>query len=130
MNPLFSALTFLQAQSTGADMYMTPIVFGLVIVIFYFLIIRPQNKKQKDLQNMLKAIKKGDKVVTIGGLRGVVERVDEDTVTLKVDEGSGTSLEFNKSAIANLVNPPVAKDDKKLSKKASKEIDAPVQEKP
>lgn len=119
MNALFSSLTFLEAAPAGGpgNGLMMPIVFGLIIVIFYFLIIRPQNKKQKDLEKMLKAIKKGDKVITIGGIRGLVERVGDDTVVLRVDEGSGTSIEFNKSAIANLQNPPApAKADKKDKK--------------
>jgi preprotein translocase subunit YajC len=97
----------------GNSLIMTGVTFGLVILIFYFLIIRPQNKKQKDTERMLKAIKKGDKVYTIGGLHGVVQSINEEkaTVTLKVDEGSSTTLEFNRSAIAGLVNPPVAKKD-------------------
>ncbi len=118
MNALFSSLTFLQAAGAPGDGLMMPIVFGLIIVIFYFLIIRPQNKKQKDLEKMLKAIKKGDKVITIGGIRGLVERVGDDTVVLRVDEGTGTSIEFNKSAIANLQNPPAPVKADKKDKKA------------
>lgn len=105
-------------QAAGADqgpgsMIQMGVVFGLVILIFYFLIIRPQNKKQKDAEKMLKAIKKGDKVYTIGGMHGVIQTVNEEkaTVTLKVDEGSATTLEFNRSAIAGLVNPPVPKKE-------------------
>ncbi len=105
-------------QAAGAEqgpgsMIQMGVVFGLVILIFYFLIIRPQNKKQKEAANMLKAIKKGDKVYTIGGLHGVIQSLNEEkaTVTLKVDEGSATTLEFNRTAIAGLVNPPVAKKD-------------------
>ncbi len=118
MNALFSSLTFLLAAGAPGDGLMMPIVFGLIIVIFYFLIIRPQNKKQKDLEKMLKAIKKGDKVITIGGIRGLVERVGDDTVVLRVDEGTGTSIEFNKSAIANLQNPPAPVKADKKDKKA------------
>ncbi|HTH13584.1 MAG TPA: preprotein translocase subunit YajC [Spirochaetia bacterium] len=132
MDALTSILTFLQAagaEQGGQSLIMTGVTFGLVILIFYFLIIRPQNKKQKDTEKMLSAIKKGDKVYTIGGLHGVVHSTNEEkaTVTLKVDEGSSTTLEFNKSAIAGLVNPPVAKkDDKKEKedKKAAKAADA------
>jgi len=73
---------------------------------------------------MLQAIKKGDKVYTVGGLHGSVHAINEEknTVTIKVDEGSSTTLEFNRSSIAGLVNPPVAKkevvnkDDKKAAK--------------
>src|SRR6478736_2961114 len=83
----------------GSQLWVTGATFGLVILIFYFLIIRPQNKKQKDTEKMLSAIKKGDKVFTIGGLHGTVHSINEEkaTVTLKVDEGSSTTLEFNRS---------------------------------
>jgi preprotein translocase subunit YajC len=67
-------------------------------VIFYFLIIRPQNKKQKDAKKMIEAVKKGDKVVTVGGVHGVVSSVKDGTVIVKVDEN--TKIEFSKSAIS------------------------------
>ena len=67
---LFANLPLLQAAGGGGQLITTFITFGLVIFIFYFLIIRPQNKKQKDTQKMLEAVKKGDRVVTIGGIRG------------------------------------------------------------
>lgn len=115
MDALTSILVSLQAGAQGGDqLIMTGVTFGLVILIFYFLIIRPQNKKQKETEKMLAGIKKGDKVYTIGGLHGTVHSTNEEkaTVTLKVDEGSSTTLEFNKSAIAGLVNPPVKKTEK------------------
>jgi preprotein translocase subunit YajC len=115
MDALTSILVSLQAGAQGGDqLIMTGVTFGLVILIFYFLIIRPQNKKQKETEKMLSGIKKGDKVYTIGGLHGTVHSTNEEkaTVTLKVDEGSSTTLEFNRSAIAGLVNPPVKKNEK------------------
>jgi preprotein translocase subunit YajC len=124
MDALTSILTPLQAAGQGGDqLIMTGVTFGLVILIFYFLIIRPQNKKQKDTEKMLSAIKKGDKVFTIGGLHGTVQSINEEkaTVTLKVDEGSSTTLEFNRSAVSGLVNPPVAKKEPVVKKeKAAK----------
>jgi preprotein translocase subunit YajC len=129
MDVLTSILTLLQAagaEQGGQSLIMTGVTFGLVILIFYFLIIRPQNKKQKDTEKMLQAIKKGDKVYTVGGLHGSVHAINEEknTVTIKVDEGSSTTLEFNRSSIAGLVNPPVAKKEvvKKDDKKAAKAV--------
>ena len=73
----------------------------LMFVIFYFLLIRPQQKKSKDLQTMIAGIKKGDKVVTTGGILGVVSSIQDDYVVLTVG-GSDTKIEILKSAIAGL----------------------------
>jgi len=86
-------------QAGGGSSWITMLVtFGLIIVIFYFLIIRPQRKKQKDAQSMLSNLHKGDRVSTIGGMRGTVQSVKENTVVLKVDDN--TKIEFNKNAIS------------------------------
>jgi preprotein translocase subunit YajC len=82
--------------------------FVAIIAIFYFLIIRPQNKKQKETQKMLAALKKGDKIVTIGGIHGTIQTVKENTVIVRVDEN--TKLEFSRSAISGV--DAVAKEDK------------------
>ncbi|MCE1196366.1 preprotein translocase subunit YajC, partial [bacterium] len=88
MNVISNGLVLLQAaaaNSTG-QMVSTLVTFGLVFVVFYFLIIRPQNKKQKEAKKMIDAVKKGDKVVTIGGVHGTVHSVKEGTVIVKVDD--------------------------------------------
>ena len=79
---------------------MTFFPFVLIIAIFYFLIIRPQNKKQKETQRMLAALKKGDKIVTVVGIHGVIQSVKESSVIVKVDEG--TKIEFSRSAISTV----------------------------
>ncbi len=89
------------ASGGSGQMVTTFVTFGLVILIFYFLIIRPQNKKQKKAKEMLKSLKKGDKIVTIGGIHGTVVAVKEQTTVVKVDDT--TKLEFTKSAIASVV---------------------------
>jgi preprotein translocase subunit YajC len=83
-----------------SSMISTFVPFILIIAIFYFLIIRPQNKKQKETQKMLAAIKKGDKVVTVGGVHGVISTVRESSVVVKVDDN--TKIEFSRSAIATV----------------------------
>lgn len=111
MNTLFGNLPLLQAQpAAGGQLFTTFITFGLVILIFYFLIIRPQNKKQKETQKMLAAIKRGDRVVTIGGIRGTVHSVKEQTVVLKVDENA--KIEFSKSAISGVLDQKETKAEK------------------
>jgi preprotein translocase subunit YajC len=104
LNTLFSNLSLLQTggQDSSSSLIITIGMVGLVLVVFYFLIIRPQNKRQKQVQTMLSALKKGDKVVTIGGMQGVVTAVKEQSVTLKVDES--TKIEFQKSAIASVMD--------------------------
>ena len=77
------------------------IPFALIILVFYFLIIRPQNKKQKDSQAMIQALKKNDKVVTAGGIRGTVVAVKDDSIVLRVDDN--VKLEFNKSAVSSVL---------------------------
>ena len=122
MDNLFSGLTMLQATSAGGatgSMLSTLIPFALVFVIFYFLIIRPQNKKQKEAKAMIEAVKKGDKVITIGGIHAVVEKVKEGTVVLKVDEN--TRIEFSKSAIATVVAP---KGEEKVADAAAEKVAA------
>ncbi len=73
----------------------------LIIVVFYFLLIRPQQKRAKAVKTMLDQLKTGDQVVTIGGLRGTVAAVDKDAVILRVADN--VKLTFNKSAIAGLI---------------------------
>jgi preprotein translocase subunit YajC len=95
---LFTNLPLLQAAGGGNQMVTMLVTFGLIIVIFYFLIIRPQRKKQKDTQSMLSNLRKGDRVATVGGIRGTVTSVKEGSVVLKVDDN--TKIEFNKAAIS------------------------------
>jgi preprotein translocase subunit YajC len=87
----------------GPQSFVTTLIpFALIIGIFYFLIIRPQNKKQKETQRMLSALKKGDRVVTVGGIHGVVQSARESSVVVKVDDN--VKIEFSRTAISS-VNP-------------------------
>lgn len=101
--------------ASGGSMWTTLITFGVIILIFYFLIIRPQRKRDKEAKAMLDAIKKGDKVVTIGGIRGTVAVVKDSTVILKVDDN--TRIEFSKSAISQVLN---KKEETAVAEKPSK----------
>ena len=87
------------AQSNPITAFL-PIVF--IIVIFYFLLNRPQQKRAKQQRAMMEGLKSGDQVLTIGGLHGTVAAVDQDTVVLRVADN--VKLTFNKSAIAGLVS--------------------------
>jgi preprotein translocase subunit YajC len=102
------------ASGGGSGQLVTTFVtFGLVILIFYFLIIRPQNRKNRQTKNMLAAIKKGDRVATAGGIRGTILSVKDQVVLLKVDDH--VKLEFSKSAISNVIEQ--SKEPVKIEKK-------------
>ena len=70
----------------------------LIFAIFYFLLIRPQQKQQKKHQQMLSQLKKNDEVVTNGGIHGTIVNLDEETVTLRVDDN--TRIKFQKNIIS------------------------------
>ncbi len=102
MMTLTNSLPLLQAGGGPATMAPTLVTFGLVFLIFYFLIIRPQNKRQKETKAMLAALQKGDKVATIGGIRGIIQSMKDETVVLKVD--TDTRLELSRSAISSVIS--------------------------
>ena len=93
MNP-FVLMAGGGSQEAGS-MYTTLVTFVLIILIFYFLIIRPQKKRDKEAKKMLEAMKKGDKVVSIGGIHGTIVQVKDQTVVVKVDDSA--RIEFTKS---------------------------------
>ncbi|KMY54874.1 preprotein translocase subunit YajC [Bacillus sp. FJAT-27231] len=73
------------------------IMLVLMFVVFYFLLIRPQQKRQKSVAQMQSSLQKGDRVVTIGGLHGFVDAIEESTVVIKC--GDGSRLTYDRSAI-------------------------------
>ena len=98
------ALLFLQGNATGGLIGLLP--FILIFVIFYFLLIRPQQRKQKlaqqERENMLKALKAGDKIVTTGGIYGTIVAVREKDDTVQLRIAQSVSVEAERSAIARL----------------------------
>lgn len=72
----------------------------LMFVLFYFLLIRPQKKRQNAVQQMQNSLKKGDKIVTIGGMHGTVDSIDESRIVLKSADGS--KLTFDRQAIREI----------------------------
>jgi preprotein translocase subunit YajC len=88
----------LQVPAGGAGSYIQYLPFIGIIVVFYFFMIRPQQKKAKDAKKFSEEIKKGDYVVTIGGAHGYVAEMEGDTFVLEVEKGG--RIRFNKSAIS------------------------------
>ncbi len=70
----------------------------LMIGIIYFLMIRPQRKRQREHQELIYSVKRGDKIVTAGGIHGLVKKVDKETVLIEVEDG--TTLKMQKNSIA------------------------------
>jgi preprotein translocase subunit YajC len=96
MNTLFILLQDTATGEPSALMQFLPLL--LILVVFYFFFIRPQQKKAKDQKKFREALKKGDKVITIGGIHGKVLEVKESTVMIEV--GNGIKMTIEKSAIA------------------------------
>ncbi|MGQ1784961.1 MULTISPECIES: preprotein translocase subunit YajC [unclassified Saccharicrinis] len=89
---------FLQAAPSGGQNMLTSILpFILIIVVFYFFMIRPQMKRQKELKKYREELKKGDKVITTGGIYGKVVEIKETYVVVEI--ASGVVIKIDKSAI-------------------------------
>ena len=90
-------------QSFGTSMWVP---FAVIGVMFYFLLIRPERKKRQELTSLLDSLKKNDRIVTIGGIHGIVVNVtkDSDEVTIRVDEGTNTKLKVTRSAISRVIS--------------------------
>jgi preprotein translocase subunit YajC len=88
-----------QAQSGGL-WYMQLLPFAFIFVIFYFLLIRPQQKRQKEHQNLLSNLKTGDKVVTSSGIHGLIANVKDTTFLVKIADN--VKIEVDKNAIASV----------------------------
>lgn len=86
----------------GGSMVSTFVMFGAIFLIFYFMIIRPQQKRAKEREKLLSSIEKGDKVITSGGVHGTVAGVEEKTILLQVTEN--VKLKIERSAIATILN--------------------------
>ncbi len=86
-------------MGANAQSWMSMLIWlGVFILIFYVFLIMPRKKEEKRHKTLLEELKKGDKVVSIGGINGVIARIKDDTVVLKVSEN--TEVEFLKKAIA------------------------------
>lgn len=94
---------FLAGQSTdaagGIVGFVVPLV--LIFVVFYFIIYRPQQKREQQHQEMVNNLSKGDQIVTVGGIHGTVRRIDDDSVLAQVDS-NGVKIRIDKQAIANV----------------------------
>jgi preprotein translocase subunit YajC len=115
MHPIFQAFHGQTADGGGGSAFGMFLPMILIFVVFYFVFFRPQAKQQKQHQTFLQAMKKGDDVVTNGGIVGRIFMVDDRTVTL--DVGGGTKLRVLKTQIASAWAEQVATVDAKAEGK-------------
>lgn len=95
MNQLASILLQAPAGEGSQIMQFLPLI--LIVVVFYFLMIRPQMRRQKEMRNFRDSLQKGDKVITTGGIYGKINAISDNVVT--VDAGNSVILKIDKSAI-------------------------------
>jgi preprotein translocase subunit YajC len=93
------------AEGGGGGMGLWPAVIASLVAM-YFIMIRPERRRERDLQHKLEALKKNDRVVTVGGVYGVVLNVrrDADEVTLKIDEDTNTKMKVTLRSVARVVD--------------------------
>ncbi|ABL66446.1 preprotein translocase subunit YajC [Chlorobium phaeobacteroides] len=87
-------------QTPNPFIQLVPLV--LIFIVFYFFMIRPQQKKQKDREKVLDSLKRGDKVVTIGGVHGTVAGIDTEKKTVLVQVSENVKIKFDRTAVANI----------------------------
>ena len=98
----FTVLMAQPNQGEGPGLMSNIILFGSIILIFYFMIIRPQQKRAKERQKLIESMKKGDKVITSGGMYGTVAGLDEKTVLVVIADK--IKVKLDRSAIATIVS--------------------------
>lgn len=102
---IYQLVLMAPSGAAGGNPIVQFLPFILIIVVFYFFMIRPQSKKAKDQQKFKESLKKGDRVVTIGGIHGRI--IDVRDTTMIVEVGTGVKLEVEKSAVSMELTKPL-----------------------
>lgn len=125
-NALFTSNALADAQEMMDSMQGNPIMnfvpFIVVLGVFYFFMIKPQQKKQKEFQDMLSAVKVGDKVSTTGGLIGMISDIDNDKGTVVLSLNKGVEVLLYKRAVLEVI--AEEKKESKSANAAAKKIEA------
>ena len=103
---------------TGPDVFMQFVPLIAIFAVFYFLIIRPQQKRMKEHQNMMNALKKGDRVVTGGGIIGTVVHAPDGASEITVDLNDATRVSVLRATISHVMRTDAANDDSAAKKSA------------
>jgi preprotein translocase subunit YajC len=97
-----NSVAFLQSAGGAGAFIFNALPIIAIVAIFYFLVIAPANKQRRKTESMLAALKKGDRVVTAGGLYGTIQGIESDVVFLKIAEN--VKVKLTRSAITSVVN--------------------------
>ena len=116
---MFFLLQVAAKQSSPGGMLSMLLPFILMFVVMYFLILRPQKRKEKERKALLSRVKKNDRVVTAGGIHGLVMSVRENELILRVDDAKDVKLKVDRSAIVTVLE--VSHEDTEESKEITKE---------
>jgi len=100
----WSSLALLAAPAAGSpNLIRTLVPLAVVILVMYYILIYPQRKKQKEHQKMLSELKKNDRVVTVGGVHGIVKSVGDKEVVLVVDDSNKIKMTFSREAVSRII---------------------------
>ena len=99
------------AAAGGAGLLVQILPLILIFAIFYFLLIRPQQKKMKEHREMLAALKRGDRVITGGGIIGTITKVRDDSDEMEVEIAQGVKITVVRGTIGSLIKPTAANDE-------------------
>ncbi|MDP6924533.1 MAG: preprotein translocase subunit YajC [Candidatus Scalindua sp.] len=104
-------MDFLMATQGGNPMMQFLPLMVIMFAVMYFLIIRPQKQKEKKRQEMITNVRKQDRIITAGGVHGVVVSVKDSEVVVRVDDAKDVKIKIDKSALTSVSAPRDAKDD-------------------
>ena len=103
MNHVLVAMAPAQGGQGGGDFTTTILMFAVIIGIFYFMILRPQQKRQKERTKLLESMKKGDRVVTAGGIHGTIIGIEDKTLLLQIADNVKVKVERGSISVVNKV---------------------------
>ena len=98
---MYALLLMVPQEAQSPSLMVTLLPLLLIFLVFYFFIIRPQKKREDERKRMIEAVRKGDKIITAGGLHGTVTQVDETSVLAQVD--TNVKLRIEKSALGTVI---------------------------
>ena len=97
------AMTAPPREGTGGSGLMGFLPFILILVVMYFFLLRPQQKKQRKVQEMLDGLRKNDRVVTVGGIHGTIVGIDEKNKTLILKVADNVKIQITRSSVARVI---------------------------